>query len=181
MLNPLVSTNASVEAQTGDALSAMHGRYSAALRAYFLKRAPAGVEPDDLVQDVFVRLAGRGDVGSIRSIEGYLFQTAANVLRDHARRGAARFSGAHDPYEDDVHGHEDISPERVLLGREALGELIAALDRLPARTRVIFVLHRFEGVSYGGIARRLGVSVSSVEKHMMKALAHVARQMDRRK
>jgi RNA polymerase sigma-70 factor (ECF subfamily) len=35
---------------------------------------------------------------------------------------------------------------------------------------MVFLLHRFEGLSYSEIARRLGVSRSAVEKHMMHAL-----------
>lgn len=159
-------------------LGALHRQYSGALRRYFLKRAPAGAEADDLVQDVFIRLARRGDVESIARIEGYLFQTAANVLTDHARRNAARRRDAHDVYEDAEHGSEAISPERVLLGRERVRQLLDALDTLPQRTRAIFVLHKFEGLRYADIAARFGVSVSSVEKHMMKALSQVARRMD---
>lgn len=165
--------------EAGEArLGALHRQYSGALRRYFLKRAPAHADADDLVQDVFIRLARRGDVGSIAQIEGYLFQTAANVLTDHARRNAVRCRDAHDAYEDAEHGYEAISPERVLLGRERVRQLLDALDTLPQRTRAIFVLHKFEGLRYADIAARFGVSVSSVEKHMMKALSQVARHMD---
>ena len=41
---------------------------------------------------------------------------------------------------------------------------------MPERTRDIFVLHRFENISYGEIAMRMNISVSAVEKHIMKAL-----------
>lgn len=159
-------------------LGALHREYSTALRRYFLKRAPVQIDADDLVQDVFIRLARRGEVESIAQIEGYLFQTAANVLTDHARRNASRCRDAHDLYEDAEHGCEAISPERVLLGRERVRQLLDALDTLPQRTRAIFVLHKFEGVRYADIATRFGVSVSSIEKHMMKALSQVARHMD---
>jgi RNA polymerase sigma-70 factor (ECF subfamily) len=41
---------------------------------------------------------------------------------------------------------------------------------LPPRTRDAFLLHRFEDQTYGQIAKRLGVSVSMVEKHIAEAL-----------
>jgi RNA polymerase sigma-70 factor (ECF subfamily) len=44
------------------------------------------------------------------------------------------------------------------------------LERLPDRVRAAFVLHRFEELSYAEIARRLGVSVSSIEKYISQAL-----------
>ncbi len=159
-------------------LGSLHRQYSGALRCYFLKRAPAQADADDLVQDVFIRLARRGDVESIAQIEGYLFQTAANVLTDQARRNAVRCREAHDSYDDAEHGGEAVSPERVLLGRERVLQLLDALDTLPQRTRAIFVLHKFEGFRYAEIAVRFSVSVSSIEKHMMKALSQIARHMD---
>ena len=71
-------------------LAELNWRFRPALKAYFLKRAPAGVDAEDLVQDVFVRLAKRGELTSIRQLEGYMFRTAANVLRDHVRYRSAR-------------------------------------------------------------------------------------------
>ena len=68
---------------------------------------------------------------------------------------------------------EDFSPERILLGREAYARMVEALQELPERARTIFVLNRFEELSAGEIARRLGVSVSTVEKDMMRAIAHL--------
>ena len=41
---------------------------------------------------------------------------------------------------------------------------------LPERTRDVFMLHRFEQMSYPEIARAFGISVSAVEKHIIKAL-----------
>ena len=60
--------------------------------------------------------------------------------------------------------------------RDPVPMLERALHELPERTRVVFALHRFEEMSYAQIARRLQVSVSAIEKHMIKALAHLARR-----
>ena len=51
--------------------------------------------------------------------------------------------------------------------------MVEALQELPERARTIFVLNRFEELSAAEIARRLGVSVSTVEKDMMRAIAHL--------
>ena len=64
----------------------------------------------------------------------------------------------------------------MFLGQEQLRVVERALHELPERTRVVFTLHRFEEMSYAQIARRLQVSVSAIEKHMIKALAHLARR-----
>ena len=158
-------------------LLALSQRYRAPLRGFFDKRVRAKADVEDLVQEVFVRLAQRDDLGSIEQIEGYLFQVAANLLRDRGRREAVRGTGSVDPSTVSEESVEVITPERVLQGTEVLDRVIDALHQLPERTRTVFVLQRFEDLSYLQIARRLGLSVSSVEKHMMKAMAHIKRRV----
>ena len=58
-----------------------------------------------------------------------------------------------------------------MASRERLARLVAALETLPHKTRTIFRLHKFDGVSYADIASQLDISRSSVEKHMMEAPA----------
>ena len=45
-----------------------------------------------------------------------------------------------------------------------------AIDALPPRCREIFLLSREDGLSYGGIATTLGISVKTVETQMGRAL-----------
>jgi RNA polymerase sigma-70 factor (ECF subfamily) len=70
-----------------------------------------------------------------------------------------------------------FSPERLLMGAEALEGLIAALYQLPEKTRIIFTLYHFESVPQVEIARRLGMSVSTLEKHMGRANLHLLEQL----
>ena len=62
------------------------------------------------------------------------------------------------------------SPEQIVSGREKLARIFAAVDALPDKCRQAFLLHRSSGLSYGDIAKELGVSVSSVEKYILQAL-----------
>jgi RNA polymerase sigma factor (sigma-70 family) len=65
-----------------------------------------------------------------------------------------------------------------LIARESVEQVAKALDELPERVRVAFALHRFEGLKHPAIAERLGVSVSAVEKYVIKALVHIKRCLD---
>lgn len=149
-------------------------RYGQAVRRFFSRRLRDGADVEDLTQEVFARLLKRAEIGDIANIEGYLFHTAANLLRERARKAQRRpGDGAAEFDSDLVENDEDFSPERILLGREAYARMVEALQELPERARTIFVLNRFEELSAAEIARRLGVSVSTVEKDMMRAIAHL--------
>jgi RNA polymerase sigma factor (sigma-70 family) len=134
-------------------------------------------DPDDLVQEVFVRLVRHSGIEAIEHLDGYVFKVAANVLRDHARRWNLRANEANHAQLDDETLEGGFSPERVLLGEEALQRLIAALYELPEMTRVIFTLYHFESISQIDIGRRLGLATSTVEKHMSRANLHLTQRL----
>lgn len=156
-------------------------RYRPALLRFFQRRMPSAGDREDLVQEVFLRLAKREDLGSIEHVEGYLFQAAGNVLKDWRRQGMRHAADAHEAIDEDIPAEVDFSPERVLLGRDAINTLIAALETLPERTRAVFVLYHFDNLPQAQIARRLGIAVRTVENNMAKAHAHIAAVMLDRK
>jgi RNA polymerase sigma factor (sigma-70 family) len=154
-------------------------RYRVALGGFFANRVRNAADVDDLVQEVFVQLIRRGRGEPIEHIEQYLFQVAANVLRDHGRRRLVRHQDEHYSFDEDIHIFAtEISPERVLLGEESLARFENALEQLPERTRDIFLLRSMERCKFADIARMLGVSKSTVEKEMVKAMMHLDRVLN---
>lgn len=136
------------------------------LRRYFRRRAPAS-QVDDLVQEVFERLLTLRDPGAVQDLERYIFVVAASVLsRQHRRRAPGQTTDDID----DFAPPDELTPERLLIGKQSVEVMLSVLDSLPPRTRHVFLLHRFEEMTYQRIARELGISVSAVEKHMMSAL-----------
>jgi RNA polymerase sigma-70 factor (ECF subfamily) len=150
--------------------------YGPALRRYFLKKVgPA--EAEDLVQDVFVSLQVRGSAETIDNVEGYLFRVAANALmRRHKRRGWD-WAG-HEPLVDGDWPTDDASPERVLMGKEAMSRVVAALADLPPRSSEAFFLHRFEEMTYAAIAARMNISTKAVDHAIQRALKHLSRALE---
>lgn len=151
--------------------------YSKPLRGFFASRVQNPADVDDLVQEVFVQLIRRSRGKPIEHVQQYLFQSAANVLRDHGRRQQARRDHAHEPYDEDLDeaASTRLSPERILLGRESIARVAAALEQLPERTHDVFFLRAVDRCKFADIARMLDVSKSTVEKDMIKALVHLDR------
>jgi len=144
------------------------------LARYFRNRVPDPSEVDDLVQEVFARIVARDSEEPIEHLGGFVFGIAAHVLADRARRRFARKAEAHVEFDPDRHADEEVDPHRVLAGKEELRGAIEALLALPLRTRRIFVLHRLEGRTSRQVAEQLGISVSAVEKHMVRAMKHLS-------
>jgi RNA polymerase sigma-70 factor (ECF subfamily) len=158
-------------------LAKLHARYRAPLLAFFQRRSRSLAEAEDLTQEVFVRLARRPATAQATS-DGFIFTIAANLLRDNARRSTTHARDSHITIEHDHHFDEPLTdslePERILLSRDLLARAVRVLERLNPRTRDIFLLFRLEGVKQRDIAQLFGISVSAVEKHIAKALGHLA-------
>ena len=146
---------------------------------YFGRRVRNQSEVEDMVQDVFARMVARDSSEPIEHLGGYVLKTAASVLTDWSRTRSSHRAGLHVAFDSELHGEEEIGPERVLEGREVLHTATASLLCLPERTRVVFVLRRLEGWKYRDIARQLGISISAVEKHMVRAIHHLSLEMEK--
>lgn len=155
--------------------------YKPALARFFRKRARQPADVDDLVQEVLLRICVRGDGRAIEQPEFYMMRTATNVWRDFLRKKKTHAGDAHDEYSEERHASEDFGPLDVMEGDRSIEEVLAVLQQMPQRTRQVFVLCRVEGLRQKAVAERLGVSVSSIEKHMIKAIAHLARRLGREK
>jgi RNA polymerase sigma factor (sigma-70 family) len=164
-----------VDAARQQQLDDLGRRFRPALLAYFLRRVRNPAEAEDLAHDVFLRLAGV-PLEQLRSADAYIFQIAANLLRDRARRWqvreeyAATQVAAADSQEPETH---ILDPERIEAGRRSLLALVARLVELPARTREIFILYRVENVARRDIAQAYGLSISTVEKEIARATAYL--------
>ncbi len=153
--------------------------YRPALVRYFRKRAHSA-DVEDLVQDVLLSVQSRQHQTPIENIEGYLFAVAVRALVRKKQRDAGRwFAQAEEEAEGGDDLSEEFSPERVLLGKERLEIAVAVMRGLPPRTQEVFMLHRFEEMTYGAIAGALGISVSAVEKHIMIALKRLVADLGR--
>jgi len=164
-----------VEAARQRRLEELCRRFRPALVAYFLRRVADPIEAEDLAHDVLLRLAGI-PLEQMRSADAYVFQVAANLLKDRARRSKVRaayvateaaWSTA------DELDTRSFDPERIEAARRSLRALVDRLRELPKRTRDIFILYRIENVPRRDIARAYDLSVSMVEKEIARATAYL--------
>lgn len=142
------------------------------LRRYLARRFGSRIEPEDVLQDTFLRLQNVPAEAEIKNTRSYLFRAAANQATDHIRARQA-FDRRFDLSDDPDHADETPSPEAVADYRQRLKVLERAVLDLPARQRQVFLMHKIDGLSHAEIASALGITRSAVEKLVMKALAHL--------
>lgn len=125
-------------------------------------------EVSDLRQEIYVRVYESATRKPPDSPKSFLFATARNLLTDRIRRQRIVSITAVGDLEQLNVLKDELEPDRWLGGREALARLAHALDRLPDRCREVVWLRRVEDLPQKEIARRLGISEKTVEKHIAK-------------
>lgn len=141
------------------------------LLGWLRKRLRHGDNAADLAHDTFLHILGKPErLPELRQPRAWLSTVAHGLLVDRVRRQrverAYRETLAHLPEA------QAPSPEDQLILLETLARIDALLDGLPPKVRVAFLLSRLEGMDYKQIAKRIGVSLSSVEKYMARAIRH---------
>jgi len=151
-----------------------------ALVKYFKRRCGNTDEAEDLAQDVLLRALKHAIWQSPDQAKGYIFRAAVNRWRDRQRMALTHGVTVEWDEATTLELNEEITPEHVLIIEQELNRVAVALRELNERTRHVFVLIRLEQMKYAEAAEMLGISVSTVEKELVKALAHLARCAERR-
>lgn len=134
------------------------------LRRHLARLGARAGEADDIVQDTWLRAAGRGE--EIEHPKAFLSRTALNLLRDRSRREAVR------------ERHRQVAANDIGIAartpgfaeQEAEFELKQIILDLPEIYRDVFVLSRFRRMTNADIAAHFGISIKTVEWRLGKAL-----------
>jgi len=165
--------------------SELGARFSRPLLTFFRRRIKDFSQAEDLTQEVLLRVVRACEEGQIERADSYVFKVAINLLRDRKRQalraGPATFVSIDEALEGPIETPlvEALSPERVLLSKDSLQDVLGALAELGELTRNVFILFRLENMKQKDIAALYGIGQSTVEKHVMKAAIHLATRYGR--
>jgi len=134
-------------------------------------------EAEDVTQEVFIKAYARfGELQDSPTVGGWLRTVATNLSLNHLTRYRARWSffselfGGRDDNEPespvDFPAPENVEAELAAADRRTIVE--QALQKLPVAQRVPLVLFHLEGLSYEGIAAKLGVSLGKVKTDIFR-------------
>ncbi|WP_049973854.1 RNA polymerase sigma factor [Azospirillum sp. B4] len=149
----------------------------AALTGYLRRKWREAAEIPDLRQEIYTRVYEAATVAIPDMTKPFLFMTARNLLIDRARRAqVVSIETVLDSEGLDV-ADTVPNPEQSAVGREALRLLQAAINRLPPRCREVTLLRKVHGLPQRDVARRMGISESTVEQQVAKGVRLMADAM----
>jgi RNA polymerase sigma-70 factor (ECF subfamily) len=123
---------------------------------------------EDLAQDVFYELWRKREKITINSsLKAYLKRAAINKALNYIRSKKMKFDSDDD---DAVINISVSSSENSFEAKELQGIINASIDTLPEKCRIVFMMSRFEEMSYKEIAAELEISIKTVENQISKAL-----------
>ncbi|MCI0468400.1 MAG: sigma-70 family RNA polymerase sigma factor [Beijerinckiaceae bacterium] len=161
------------------ALAGLYEAHASELHG-FARRRVGRQEAEDIVQDTYLHLLQRGTAATLEHPRPYLYRIAANLAVDWARKAKIRVRYAGEGLEKTCNAENPPSPEAAAASTLELQRLQTCLAVLPKACREAFLLNRVEDLSHVEIARRLGVSVRTVDRHMARALAHLREKLGAR-
>ena len=147
------------------------------LVAGYLRR-PQDVE--DIVQETFVQSFQAWKQRHIEHPERYLFRTARNLSLKHLAHSSNKVTD----FTEDLALPEVIEGKGSLLdeleGSEKFQVFCEAVRELPEKCARVFVLKKVYGLSHDEISEKMGISVSTCNQHLAKALSRVTAYMRER-
>jgi RNA polymerase sigma-70 factor (ECF subfamily) len=136
---------------------------------------------DCLLKAFNARSHFRGDC----SVATWLTRIATNLIRDQVRSRKLQFWKAASNTAVDVGEIADrlrspgLTPEGLLLVKEQVKGLWAAVEKLTAKQRSVFLLRFVEELDLSEIATAMGMNVGTVKSHLHRALASVRSAMEK--
>lgn len=124
---------------------------------------------EEVVQEVMFKLwTQRATIVIESSVRSYLFRAVRNGCMNHIKHHEVRKE--YQTRQEQSNRFEQPSAEDALIISELEGRIRSAISNLPMERQKIFILSRYEGLTYLQIAEKLKISAKTVENQMGKAL-----------
>lgn len=152
----------------------IYEKYSASLFQFIYYKYGEKVDPEDKVQEAFVKLWQNCEDTPPEKAKSFLFTIANNLTLNEIKHQKVVLKFQETKPKTDT----KESPQFILEEKEYLKKLENALANLPEGQREAFMLNRVEGKRHQEIADLLGISRKAVEKRIYSALETLRKEID---
>ena len=140
------------------------------LRAFISRFIRGPQDIDDIAQETFVRAFLAEQKGDIQHPKAYIYRVARNLAFETLSKKSTQLTS----YIEDscdlslLQSNEDIEVSTIV--KEKFDRVKVAIAEMPPQCQRVFIMHKVYGFKYKEISQQLGISVSTVEKHIMTGL-----------
>jgi RNA polymerase sigma factor (sigma-70 family) len=163
--HPVAKPSAELRAANAAALRDLYQRDLRMLQTVVRRVVRSPTDAEDVVHDAFLRVWRAMEGGLVRSPRAVLFKTAYHLALNHVRSPRNQSTDAPPSAEPT---HDAPTAEEQMIVDEDLQACRQTLDRLPLRCRETMTLRVVEEMSYKEMSDKLGLSVSTLEKHFIR-------------
>ncbi len=146
--------------------SSLFSKYATDLHNFLYYKFGERLNPQDKVQEAFVKLWENCKKVTPSKAKSYLFTVGNNLMLN----AAAHEKVVLKYQKTKPRSHTNENPEFLMEEDEYLQKLQKALEGLTEAQRTAFLLNRIEGKKHREIAEILGISAKAVEKRIYSAL-----------
>ena len=156
------------------------------LYGFIRRRVPTDEDAEEVLQDVWHQLSAQPEVEAIEQMGAWLYEVARNKIIDRSRK--QRELLVEDMLEEDEQGQTlgldqflvaEETPEGQAINRMFWDELTAALERLPAEQRHVFVENELEGRTLRELAEESGESIKTLISRKRYAVQALRKRLQR--
>jgi len=159
-----------------DAFDELFSKYSRRIYFFAISFLKNKEDSEGIVQETFFRIwKNRKKIDEYCSFRSFLFSISYNLIMDHFRKKLKEKE-----YCDFLKSRiqiKDFSTDKEIDFHNLNEHYQELIQQLPERRRQIYMMARFEGCSSKEIARRLKISVNTVENQMTAALKFLRKKL----
>jgi len=147
------------------------------LKAFISRFIRGPQDIDDIAQETFVRAFLAEQKGDIQHPKAYIYRVARNLAFETLTKKSTQLTSYIEDSCDQslLESGEDIENKAIVM--EKFDRVKIAIAEMPPQCQRVFIMHKVYGFKYREISQQLGISVSTVEKHMMTGLKKCRQSM----
>ena len=132
-------------------------------------------DAEDMSQEVFTRAFAKSrEFETYGSIYRWLMRITVNLCINEARSARRRLMELHE-----VNDMPAAAGEEGMMDFQMKQDIQKAIGELPTSQRMALILSRYEGLTYGEIARMMDKSVASVESLLVRAKQTLMKKLEK--
>lgn len=179
MTGPNISENELLaRLQEGDdkAFTALYNRYSTPIMSHLVYMLKSAELADEVLQDTFMAVwSNRQNIDPDLSFKAYLYKIATNNTYKLFRKAAHDQAYRAHMLPVIEAGYNNIESKIYQKEHEEL--LNRLLDRMPAKQREVYRLHKIDGYSYKEIGEQLGISHNTINSYITRGNQYIKSQL----